>query len=309
MTTVSLPTIKRLFAVSSNRCAFPACPVALTEPGVTKGKVCHIKGANPTSARYDASQTDAERHHFDNLILLCANHHDEIDDDLESYSVARLRKIKADHESKATAISDEIAEASAMLLMVNSVVSINQSGGITAHTLNLHMPQKVTNPRTAEAIDGLLESMLRLRSEFSGIMVAEACLTAEEIDGCFQTEDFRGLSESLGDYRSFQAVQIQMERAGVNKMDACEIHVPTEMWQTFVAHRALIGRLGVLYHFSCEQHSYKDWRTDALFLNAAQVVAGEELIAAAVKAVVGGADRIITAAETRFKDIARQLAS
>lgn len=309
MTSVSLPTIKRLFAVSSNCCAFPNCSILLTEPNVTKGKVCHIKGANSTGARYDASQTEADRHHFDNLILLCANHHDVIDDDVEAYTVERLRKMKADHEGRATTISDELAETSATLLMMNSVASFNQSGGITAHTLNFHLPPTATNPRTADAINNIWESMLRLRKEFSDIILAEGLLATHEIEKYFKADSWEGMFSSILNYRIFEAVQVQMTRAGVNDMDALEIHVPPKMWTAFYSHRALIGRLGFLYHLSSEQRLYKNWRTDSLFFNAARGVADQTQIQTAIEATVGGAGLLITAAEQKFKAIAAQHSS
>lgn len=308
MTDVSLPTTKRLFALSSNRCAFPNCPVALTEPGVTKGKVCHIKGANPTGARYDPGQVEADRHHFNNLILLCANHHDVIDDDVEAYTVERLRKMKIDHESRATALPDEVAEKGAMMLIMNSVVSINQSGGITAHTLNFHAPQKANNPRTVDAITSIWESMLKLKKEFTDIILAEGLLTTEEIEKSFRTGEWTDLFKSIFDFRIFDMVQYRMTRAGVNDLDNLEIYVPPEMWMAFASHRALIGRLGILYHMSSQNRSYKNWRTDPLFQSAAQKVADGALIQKATGLVLGGAELLITAAERRFKTIAAQAA-
>ena len=58
----SQATIKRLFAHSGNRCAFPRCMEVLVEEGTVVGKVCHIKAANPKGPRYDPQQTTAERH-------------------------------------------------------------------------------------------------------------------------------------------------------------------------------------------------------------------------------------------------------
>jgi hypothetical protein len=135
----SLPTIKRLFVHSGNRCAFPRCTATLIDGGTVVGKVCHIKGAKPGSARYDAQQSAAKRHGFDNLILMCGRHHDVIDADEEAYTVDRLLKMKADHKSRAAvSIDDDFAERAAHLLINQSVISLNQSGGIIAHTINLH---------------------------------------------------------------------------------------------------------------------------------------------------------------------------
>jgi len=78
------------------------------------------------------------------------------------------------------------------------------------------------------------------------------------------------------------------------------------MWMAFYSHRALIGRLGFLYHLSSEDRLYRNWRTDALFNSTAQIVADEALIQNARGLVFGGAELLITAAEQRFKAIAAQ---
>jgi hypothetical protein len=133
----TLPTIKRLFAHSGNRCAFPRCTATLIDGSTVVGEVCHIKGARPGSARYDAQQSPVERHGFDNLILMCSPHHKVIDDkeNKKAYPVERLLKIKADHQSRAACIDDSFAERAAHLLIDESATSVNQSGGITAHTV------------------------------------------------------------------------------------------------------------------------------------------------------------------------------
>lgn len=100
------PTVKRLFAVSGNACPFPGCQSPLVDEasGTLIGVVCHIKGHRPgkenraESARYDPNQTPTERHAFNNLIILCSNHHKVIDTDVVSWPVERLQKLKAEHE-------------------------------------------------------------------------------------------------------------------------------------------------------------------------------------------------------------------
>ncbi len=70
-------TIKALFAVSGNRCAFRDCPIPMVNfSGVGNthtvlGRICHIKGNRPGSERFDKDQSDEDRHAFPNLILLC----------------------------------------------------------------------------------------------------------------------------------------------------------------------------------------------------------------------------------------------
>ena len=114
------------------------------------GKICHIKASNPRGPRYDPQQAAAERHGYDNLVLLCGKHHTVIDDDEEAYTVERLVKMKADHESRAARVDDDFAERAAQLLINQPVISMSQSGGITARTIyadtiNLHPPSVPPN--------------------------------------------------------------------------------------------------------------------------------------------------------------------
>src|SRR5262245_10584647 len=94
-TSPSQPTLKRLFAKSGNRCAFPKCKAEIVQHETVVGEVCHIKAAGPNGPRHDPQQSAAERHGYDNLILLCGNHHTVVDDDTESFTVDRLLRMKA----------------------------------------------------------------------------------------------------------------------------------------------------------------------------------------------------------------------
>lgn len=148
-----MSAIKRLFAVSGNRCAFPGCSTPLVEEvsGKVIGQLCHIRAQRAGGPRYEASQSEMERHAFENLILLCPTHHNMIDTDVEIYSVHRLQQMKTHHESLSIAhpavvdVSDEIANkllksvVSANLTDGSLVTSVNQSGGQTAHSItNIH---------------------------------------------------------------------------------------------------------------------------------------------------------------------------
>ena len=120
-TTPSLPTIKRLFAKSGDRCAFPQCPIHIVMGNAVVADICHIKAARPDGPRYDPRQTPAQRHGFENLVLLCANHHRVIDDDPEKYSVEVLQEMKRAHESIATTQSPDVIERATALLAESSV--------------------------------------------------------------------------------------------------------------------------------------------------------------------------------------------
>jgi hypothetical protein len=119
----SNPTIKRLFAMSHNLCAFPGCREPLVEGETVVGDVCHVKGDRLGSARYDADQSDAERHGYENLIVLCRKHHRIIDNEEAEYPVERLLKIKKEHEesdSRRYDISDKLVQRLGEILTTGS---------------------------------------------------------------------------------------------------------------------------------------------------------------------------------------------
>jgi len=97
-------TLKKLFALSGNSCAFPDCPAPLVddETDIVIGDICHIKARKPDGPRYDASQTNEERNSYENLIAMCKPHHTIIDheDTRNEYPVERLLKFKEDHEAQ-----------------------------------------------------------------------------------------------------------------------------------------------------------------------------------------------------------------
>ena len=114
-------TIRRLFAVSSNHCAFLGCQTPIVDPSSNTilAEVCHIKARSSRGPRFDLDQTDEERHGFDNLILMCGVHHKLIDapENAQRYTVESLLVLKAKHESQgrsdvrpaATLSSEQIA--------------------------------------------------------------------------------------------------------------------------------------------------------------------------------------------------------
>lgn len=125
--------------MSGNRCAFSECTQALVTLGVVTGEVCHIRGQHSGGPRYDPSQTEAERHSFENLLLMCPAHHKVIDEDEVTYAVPRLEQLKKKHESSAgpvTTISDdEIVEFLVKIRAGSLVASLGQAGGQTAHSI------------------------------------------------------------------------------------------------------------------------------------------------------------------------------
>jgi len=159
----STATIKRLFAESGNRCTFPKCTSPIVEGKTVVGKICHIKAREKGGPRFDANQTSADRHDYYNLILLCGKHHDVIDDDPDAYTVERLHKMKLKDMAGVVVLSEEQVEQGAQLLLDQSISTTYQSGGITAHTVNIHFdgstthdPAEMTKARTNHPTPNLL---------------------------------------------------------------------------------------------------------------------------------------------------------
>lgn len=147
-------TIKRLFSVSGNRCAFPNCESPLVEEsGTVTGEIAHIKAASENGPRFDPKQSEEDRHSFKNLMLLCGRHHTIIDSEVERYSVARLSEMKYLHEKKSSVEINPRDEGVAKsflqnyhinLAITNSDVKlmIDSPDAIQANTVNLQTQKK-----------------------------------------------------------------------------------------------------------------------------------------------------------------------
>lgn len=77
-------TVKQLYGTATV-CAFPGCAepllrwVAGLDAPVLNSRIAHIAAASPKGPRYDAAMSDVERRAFDNLVLLCLPHAEEVD--------------------------------------------------------------------------------------------------------------------------------------------------------------------------------------------------------------------------------------
>jgi len=97
---------RMLLQRSGNVCAFPDCRLLLTAAGppenpvVVLGEMAHIVAESPNGPRGNAPLSAEERNLYQNLILLCNQHHQLIDSDgaLATYTVARLSAMKEAHE-------------------------------------------------------------------------------------------------------------------------------------------------------------------------------------------------------------------
>lgn len=130
-------TLKRLYTLSSNACAFPGCTIKVVEAGVLVGETCHIRGEKPTSARYDSTQSDAERHGFENLVVMCGGHHTVIDTDAQAWTVERLISLKKRHEAYAETrpaleVSESLLDEILAKLAKGAAVGVGAGVGLAA---------------------------------------------------------------------------------------------------------------------------------------------------------------------------------
>ena len=102
----SQKTLKILFALSGNKCAYPECENTVIEPSTEKSdaivfaRICHIYAISVNGPRGKIGLTSAELNSPDNLILLCPNHHTVVDGQHETYPAKMLKEWKRQHEAK-----------------------------------------------------------------------------------------------------------------------------------------------------------------------------------------------------------------
>lgn len=93
-----------LWGRSGNRCAMPECRIELvmdmseTDDESLIGEECHIIAKKPKGPRGDKNYPVNKIDKYDNLILMCRNHHKIIDDNPSNYPVEDLKALKYDHE-------------------------------------------------------------------------------------------------------------------------------------------------------------------------------------------------------------------
>ncbi|MES2354894.1 MAG: HNH endonuclease, partial [Pseudomonadota bacterium] len=99
-------TLKLIFGLSGNRCAFPTCTKSLIEDGTeiseatVTGNICHIYAASDNGPRGKPGLKKNERNAPNNLILMCRDHHAIVDGQWKDYPATQLLEWKAKHESQ-----------------------------------------------------------------------------------------------------------------------------------------------------------------------------------------------------------------
>lgn len=101
-----------LWGRAAARCSFPGCRIVLIEPAssedaeATFGQAAHIVAHSAGGPRSDANYPPEKLDKYENLLLLCGNHHTIVDRQPNTYTVDDLISWKAEHEAWILAKTD-----------------------------------------------------------------------------------------------------------------------------------------------------------------------------------------------------------
>lgn len=177
---ISSTVVKTLFALSGNTCGFSdpdtrvGCELPLTDPewDHVRGEICHIRGRRPGSARFDVNASQDEIDEYDNLILMCPNHHQEIDYlRPERYAVEVLQAMKERAEARARELnlSEAALEQIAASMMLSAMVA---SIAEDARLETRQVLQAEGNGKLTTAADVLYEPLAHVREVIAGTVSA-----------------------------------------------------------------------------------------------------------------------------------------
>lgn len=152
---------KELWGKSGNKCAI--CHIDLFHEGDNDsyniGEECHIISERPNGPRHIDNIDDYDT--YDNFILLCRNHHKEIDDpaNISKYSKERLRQIKEKHEKW---VGQKLSEKNVKEEMLPLVKNGNELMSIIgAHVINTSKGNdELKSKEEAEYIGGIWQEII-----------------------------------------------------------------------------------------------------------------------------------------------------
>jgi hypothetical protein len=196
---------KKLWALSAGRCAICKKELVGTDK-LNIGQECHIISPKPFGPRYMPNLDDYNN--YDNFILLCANHHREIDTDVKSYSVDKLKQIKKEHEQS---VKKSLKEHNQEVEVLAKIHVGDTLGNMIFGSHSWTIEKEINNPfaeRVSMDLEELIENMMNL-----------------QIDLDFQ--DKMEFNKKLNDYIKILGEHNLGLYADVTKKNICCLEVPS----------------------------------------------------------------------------------
>lgn len=271
------------------------------------GEICHIHAVSPNGPRYNHNQTDEERQGFDNLILMCVNHHKVVDDDDISYPAERLRQIKYAHELRhGAARKDELSAVVVQLLIDQSVAISAHSGGFPDHTVrvqnsNLSQTLPTKNPKIEESVEVLWKTVLKLKTEFSEVTLIDSILLASELDECFRGKRDIYIYGALQRYKELPLVAQTLQSIIPAHIEDYRLYVSDRLWGIYSTLLTLHGRTAMLITVSFKDKRLNDWRDDGSLNGTLRKALDAGLIDAVKRMQTGGLNVLIGELENKFR--------
>ncbi|MDP2897452.1 MAG: HNH endonuclease signature motif containing protein [bacterium] len=184
---ISDKTRKVLWARSGNRCAI--CRRELVNESTQLddeaivGEECHIVAREANGARGDSPLPIDERDKPANLILLCRNHHKEVDDQPNTFTAEVLTKMKAVHETwvrkKLTARKEASLPVFFAFRVDTGTELCSSAMGTDAFQFNNDQPK---TQQEAELIGGFSQSLQDYGDMWSDVEAKDRVLAQLEFD-------------------------------------------------------------------------------------------------------------------------------
>lgn len=152
-------------------CSFPGCGRELVWGGPStrlRGEMAHIVASSDKWARGDPDANKQALNKYENLILLCPNHHEDIDGDGGQYSVDDLLQMKEEHEKR---IRDRLGQGSIWQEELGSVDYLN-------------VPRVLLDPAAQNALQGSMAAPVSLDTTTlrnMGIQLVPVMASFEEV--------------------------------------------------------------------------------------------------------------------------------
>lgn len=119
MKSITDKTISKLFGLAAGRCSM--CKTPVVERDVKIGEMAHIIAKKKGGAR-GKLPVQGDINGYENLILLCPNHHGEVDGNEDAYPPEILHRLKDEHEAYVRQVFDH--QSQGRVMDVNGLIAL-----------------------------------------------------------------------------------------------------------------------------------------------------------------------------------------